>query len=973
MKNKFLIGIGLILIGLSLISLCYQILIFEPESKFKEFKERFYISENELKTHVQLSKDAYLLRIRHKAKKELNASVLFNGEKFAANTFPYKQRHKDLKNIYIHIPRRVVLEGENALDITFFEIPPSEIRILLRNYRQNLGKDFYILFSDSANLSTGAFLGKNTPYISVLILLAGITAYLLGMNVSVNKQKVFLYRQKYLAIPFFFIFLMVICFAPILGYRALMTPYFLFIFAFFVSIIFLTSDIFAVSNPFYAFFSKKAESLLKQTKFDIKKGIIFCLLIATVNIFVYWPSFFHIFRHDEWFLFFSSRQEPRNLWFIIKHIDWQLSLPYDRLMFRPIHHGMLALNRVIFDANYIGPHIITFIKHILACLCMWWLMWEFKPRWISSIFVLLFSVLITNVDTVIWPHIDAYITTTIFTILAIIAFRKTIHDKISPCKGFTLTIFLLFVNLITTEIAFLMPSVFFVLYWTSFRNRSETGFKRKDQASFFILLTPMILWAIVFSIHVYFAYPNLLMTKQSEAAVIFMSFLNIIRMALILMSGIIAPLFSEMLYGDKIYFNITAVGFVLLAIVIFCCVRYRKNLFISVTEDLVFLIGLILSILIIVCFGRAFYVNKMLSGGRLSCHYVYCISSLIIIAIYQFFNFDKITANKKCLLALFLVLIFLITNHALKTYRIAAETTRRTTYLKNYFDSVRKFVAAHEKEPGFSFKIIDRPPKIEPFSWYSTTCIEGFFNRFINNQNPKYLFEYDYASEKLDFSYYSKISEPIQTQKEYDTSTAKADYVNSIGMKFKKISIKDREFLIGMFEVSQKEWKNVMVSNPSRFVNDNHPVENVSLNMVRNFIKRLNEIESGDLYRLPTEKEYRYLVNFYCSVSNKNIEKYALLRDNANQTTAPVGSLKCTPDGIYDLVGNVWEWTDTPIHSGSPASEFEGNPRICFGGSWRDSITDIGDFVTNYQQNFHHEHLGFRLIREIKKTDGKEH
>ena len=451
-----------------------------------------------------------------------------------------------------------------------------------------------------------------------------------------------------------------------------------------------------------------------------------------------------------------------------------------------------------------------------------------------------------------------------------------------------------------------------------------------------------------------------------------MPFLNIIRMIPVLISGIIAPLFSEMSYGDKIYFSITTAGFVLSAIVIFFCVRHRKNLFTSPTKDLVFLIGLILSALIITCFGRALYINRMLNGNRLSCHYVYCVSSLVIIATYQLFDFDKIAANKKYVLALLLVLFFLITNHAFKTYRIATEAQRRTACLKNYFDSVGKFVAAREKEPDFSFKIIDKPPKIKSFSWYSTTCIDGLFNRFINNQNPKYLLEYDYTSEKLTFS--PPLTRPRLTQisKISSVSTVEADFVNSVGVEFRKISLENQQLLIGVYEVTQKQWKNVMGSNPSRFINDSHPVENVSLDMVNKFVKRLNEIEGGDLYRLPTEEEYRYLVNFYFSISNKNIEKYALLRDNANQTTAPVGSLKCTPDGIYDLVGNVWEWTDTPIHSDSPASEFEGNPMICFGGSWRDSVTDIDDFVTNYQQDFHHEHLGFRLIREIKKTGEKE-
>jgi formylglycine-generating enzyme required for sulfatase activity len=95
------------------------------------------------------------------------------------------------------------------------------------------------------------------------------------------------------------------------------------------------------------------------------------------------------------------------------------------------------------------------------------------------------------------------------------------------------------------------------------------------------------------------------------------------------------------------------------------------------------------------------------------------------------------------------------------------------------------------------------------------------------------------------------------------------------------------------------------------------------------------------------------------------IEKYAWLRVNAERVTHPVGSLDPTPAGFYDLIGNVWEWTENPIYYDSGLEPFEGAPHLCFGGSWRDEAPDMDNLITNYPLDFRHEHLGFRLAREI--------
>lgn len=122
-------------------------------------------------------------------------------------------------------------------------------------------------------------------------------------------------------------------------------------------------------------------------------------------------------------------------------------------------------------------------------------------------------------------------------------------------------------------------------------------------------------------------------------------------------------------------------------------------------------------------------------------------------------------------------------------------------------------------------------------------------------------------------------------------------------------------FYIGKYEVTQGQWKQIMGKNPSYFksnvVDDNpdlHPVENVSWKDANRFIKKLNRKEKGKAhYRLPTEFEWEYAARAGKTddISWAEIQATAII---AQHTTSMVG--KRTPNdwGLYDMLGNVWEW-----------------------------------------------------------------
>ena len=66
------------------------------------------------------------------------------------------------------------------------------------------------------------------------------------------------------------------------------------------------------------------------------------------------------------------------------------------------------------------------------------------------------------------------------------------------------------------------------------------------------------------------------------------------------------------------------------------------------------------------------------------------------------------------------------------------------------------------------------------------------------------------------------------------------------------------DFWIGKYEVTQRQWEDIIGTNPSYFKNCSEcPVESVSWNDVQEFLKKLNQ-KTGLNYRLPTEAEWEY-------------------------------------------------------------------------------------------------------------------
>ena len=188
-----------------------------------------------------------------------------------------------------------------------------------------------------------------------------------------------------------------------------------------------------------------------------------------------------------------------------------------------------------------------------------------------------------------------------------------------------------------------------------------------------------------------------------------------------------------------------------------------------------------------------------------------------------------------------------------------------------------------------------------------------------------------------------------------------------------KVTLSD--FLIGKYEVTQKQWRNVTGKDPSNFKNcDNCPVEEISWNDVQEFIQKLNQ-KTGKSYRLPTEAEWEYTARGgnkswgYAYSGSNSIADVAWYNDNSDSKTHPVGQKQPNELGLYEMSGNVWEWCSdwygdySSNSQTNPKGPSSGSSRVNRGGSWYiiAQTCRASDRNRNYPGG-RGSGLGFRLV-----------
>ena len=191
-------------------------------------------------------------------------------------------------------------------------------------------------------------------------------------------------------------------------------------------------------------------------------------------------------------------------------------------------------------------------------------------------------------------------------------------------------------------------------------------------------------------------------------------------------------------------------------------------------------------------------------------------------------------------------------------------------------------------------------------------------------------------------------------------------------------------FWMGETEVSQRQWKALMGSNPSNPARLDNPVVNVSWNDCVAFMQKANAL-LGCTMRLPTEAEWEYACRagtngpYAGTGALDEMGWYSGGRYGEAQVSAsshPVGKKRPNAWGLYDMHGNVWEWCSDwygpyPAEDVTdPVGPASGKLRVRRGGSWQDEAAACRSayrFV--FAPDSRHSLLGFRVVLEPETGD----
>jgi formylglycine-generating enzyme required for sulfatase activity len=210
----------------------------------------------------------------------------------------------------------------------------------------------------------------------------------------------------------------------------------------------------------------------------------------------------------------------------------------------------------------------------------------------------------------------------------------------------------------------------------------------------------------------------------------------------------------------------------------------------------------------------------------------------------------------------------------------------------------------------------------------------------------------------------------------------------------------DYSFAMGRHPVTVGQWKRFAKDtgwesqsdtdwrDPGFMQSDDHPVVGVSWMDAQKFLRWLSE-KTGHVYRLPTEAEWEYA----CRAGTKTAFSFGdtISTEQANydghytynggrrgtylQGTSKVGAFQPNPWGLFDMHGNVWEWTQDVVHdnyAGAPADgsawEEGGDParRVLRGGSWLYNPRYLRSAVRNgFSAVLANDIVGFRVARKL--------
>lgn len=165
---------------------------------------------------------------------------------------------------------------------------------------------------------------------------------------------------------------------------------------------------------------------------------------------------------------------------------------------------------------------------------------------------------------------------------------------------------------------------------------------------------------------------------------------------------------------------------------------------------------------------------------------------------------------------------------------------------------------------------------------------------------------------------------------------------------------------------------------------DDHPVVSISWKDAQVYLRWLGE-RTGRTYRLLTDAEFEYAARggsdsiWFWGDDQAECSLYANTQTTtACSYTSPVGSFRQNGYGLYDMLGNVWEWTTDGFKEGSktytqsPVLFSDSELKVIRGGGWNSRMFDVRCAARQRDYEWHNDQdIGFRVARDLDVTETK--
>jgi len=166
---------------------------------------------------------------------------------------------------------------------------------------------------------------------------------------------------------------------------------------------------------------------------------------------------------------------------------------------------------------------------------------------------------------------------------------------------------------------------------------------------------------------------------------------------------------------------------------------------------------------------------------------------------------------------------------------------------------------------------------------------------------------------------------------------------------------------------------------PGESVTENYPVTQITWNDAVAFCEWLSK-ETGNTYRLPTEAEWEYAARagsqdlWFFGDDPERLDEYGVVLQTNPRRHTETGTKQPNAFGLYDTIGNVWEWTSdrgAPFEEvegtiTDPAGAEQGERRVRKGGNYSvDALQLRSSFRKWSPANYRGTHVGFRVVEEL--------